>query len=496
MKPIALLILTSLYSIAISAQTPISAILNQPEILTPQYEIPPAGCQVLYLSMTFGGSTFSDSQKDAIKILRNAAISHIDLVYSDYPAGTDFSPLTQRRLQTLQAALPSSMLDKSIVFKKIRQTSAPTKALATELQHGFFIYFRPLPTKGSGKKEVGKLTDLLSKTAPTPTSLTETAVPPVPLSKRETPPNSIPETEEMPTSASTDTLWYCSEWTVSTDTTDASLPPTPPGYTRTISRIAVKDAVTRKLINKSDEKEYLASGDSTFFIETIRDGGCEFGDYRVFDAPDSTVTSVFKRHRWSHAMVIADVTGSMYPYTAQLLKWLQLNLTNAHTSYFIFFNDGDDKDDDKKIIGSTGGIYPVVSNNYDQVERTIKTAMTNGSGGDAPENNIEALIASEKLCNNCDSMVMIADNWAPVKDMALLPRWHKPVKVVVCGVFDKINPDYLKIARDTKGSLHLMEEDIYTLSALKEGETIKIHGVIYKLVDGNFVDVSGFKKAL
>ena len=32
-----------------------------------------------------------------------------------------------------------------------------------------------------------------------------------------------------------------------------------------------------------------------------------------------------------------------------------------------------------------------------------------------------------------------------------------------------------------------MEEDIYNLAEIKEGETIKIHGVTYKLVKGEFV---------
>jgi len=59
--------------------------------------------------------------------------------------------------------------------------------------------------------------------------------------------------------------------------------------------------------------------------------------------------------------------------------------------------------------------------------------------------------------------------------------------VIVCGVFDAINKDYLKLVRDTKGSLHLIEEDIYNLAEIKEGETIKIHGVKYKLVKGEFV---------
>jgi len=144
-------------------------------------------------------------------------------------------------------------------------------------------------------------------------------------------------------------------------------------------------------------------------------------------------------------------------------------------------NDGDNKEDDKKVIGKTGGLYSVFSNKYDEIEKTIVTAMTNGSGGDAPENNIEALLESNKICSDCDSIVMIADNWAPVKDLSLIASYHKPVKVVLCGVYNKINPDYLKLARETKGSLHLIEEDIYSLSQLKEGETIKIHGATYKL---------------
>ncbi len=116
--------------------------------------------------------------------------------------------------------------------------------------------------------------------------------------------------------------------------------------------------------------------------------------------------------------------------------------------------------------------------------------MTNGSGGDAPENNIEALLESDRICKSCDSIVMIADNWASVKDLSLLVSYHKPVKVVVCGVLGRINKDYLKLARDTKGSIHLIEEDIYSLSELKEGGTIKIHGLTYQLLEGNFIDVT------
>ena len=190
-------------------------------------------------------------------------------------------------------------------------------------------------------------------------------------------------------------------------------------------------------------------------------------------------------------MVIADVTGSMYPYTVQLLQWLAITLTDKQKRHFVFFNDGDMKADGEKVVGKTGGIYYTYGNSYDEVEKTIITAMSNGSGGDAPENNIEALLEAQKKCSNCDSIVMIADNWAPIKDISLLAGFGKPVKVVVCGVMGSIRKDYLKLARDTKGSIHLMEEDVYNLSEIKEGGTIRIGGRMYKLVKGDFVAEGG-----
>ena len=460
MKTIILLTLLNFIAISTFCQNSVSSVAQQREEFTPYYEMAAAGSKVLYLPMDYGKSAFSYQQAEVIKSLTNATIVRIDLVYTDYPAKTDFSPLTKKRLEALQKVSPSVFSDKNIEFRKIRQTIATTKEVASGLQHGFFIYFRPLPTKTSGKKEAEKLTSLLAKT----------------------PKRSLTDTSSSSISCSTSWIYE--------DTNNIRLPDLPEDFTRTITKISVKDALSRDLIPKDMEKDYKAWGDSVFCIEDKGDGGCSTDDYFIYEVTDTTVSQVFKRHDWSHSFIIADVTGSMYPYTAQLLKWLQLNLTDKKNRYFIFFNDGDDKDDAKKIIGKTGGIYSIVTNEYDQVEKTITKAMTNGSGGDAPENNIEALLESDKICKSCDSIVMIADNWAPIKDLSLLASYHKPVKVVVCGVLGRINKDYLKLARDTKGSIHLIEEDIYTLSELKEGETIKIHGFTYKLLEGNFINVT------
>jgi hypothetical protein len=116
--------------------------------------------------------------------------------------------------------------------------------------------------------------------------------------------------------------------------------------------------------------------------------------------------------------------------------------------------------------------------------------MLKGGGGDCPENNIEALLLAEKEFPENDFQVLIADNWAPIKDMSLMQKLTKPVRVVLCGVVDyNINIDYLNLARQTKGSVHLMERDLYNLSALHEGEILKIGRKSFKIKDGVFIDM-------
>jgi hypothetical protein len=459
MRSFLLLALTILFFFKASSQSLISSYLKQKEILVPYYEMAAAGSRVLYLPIDYGKSTFSFEQIEAIKNLKNAIIARIDLVYSDYPAKADFTDLTKKRFESLQKIFPKAFLDKGIDFRKIRQTIGATKDVASGLQHGFFIYFREKPTKASGKKDVAKLK----------LELKDTGI----------------DTSGVDDSSGT---FWCSQTMIVLDTLLEGVNRVPEGYTRKITKISTKASIARDHIDP--EEDFSSWPDSVYYITDERDGGCDGTDYFFYTEQDTTVTQVFKRHNWSHSLVIADVTGSMYPYAGQLLKWVKLNLTGNIKKYFLFFNDGDEKEDDKKILGKTGGIYPVFTNEYDEVEKVLIKAMENGSGGDAPENNIEALLESDKFCSDCDSIIMIADNWAPVKDLSLLTSYHKPVKVVLCGVFDKINKDYLKLARDTKGSIHLIEEDIYTLSELKEGERIKIHGITYQLVKGDFVDAT------
>ncbi len=202
---------------------------------------------------------------------------------------------------------------------------------------------------------------------------------------------------------------------------------------------------------------------------------------------DTTVLTVLDRQKnWKNSVVVCDVTGSMHPYLVQTLIWLKLNSRSTKTGGYTFFNDGDNKPDIEKKIGRTGGIYSSNSNVFDSLENVMFKAMSNGSGGDAPENNIEAILQAINENPHTKEIVMIADNYANVKDIALLDRVKVPVRVVVCGVDRGINTDYLNIACATGGSIHTIESDLTDLVRYNEGETFTFRSQKYKVDKGRF----------
>lgn len=206
---------------------------------------------------------------------------------------------------------------------------------------------------------------------------------------------------------------------------------------------------------------------------------------------DPVVNEVFKRNDWTDKLIVCDVTGSMSPYAAQLALWYRLNYLTDKNMQFVLFNDGDNTPDEKKVIGKTGGIYYSPSKGIDSLDAFMNRVQASGFGGDCPENNMEALIKGIKMTKQpFKEIVMIADNHAPIKDMILLESFANPVHIILCGVLDRIEPDYLRLAWKTKGTVHTMEEDIVTLSRLSEGQQIKIGGTTYKIMGGEFINLS------
>jgi len=229
-------------------------------------------------------------------------------------------------------------------------------------------------------------------------------------------------------------------------------------------------------------------------IETIYNE-IETTVYGMAELQDSVVFKTFNRNHWNNMLIVNDWTGSMYPYGAQAVLWHRLNFQKRAVKYFIFFNDGNTKLDRQKRIGNTGGIYFGRADSLEYLLKVMKVVAKRGTGGDIPENNIEAILKGIRLIKGFDQLVMIADNNAGVRDMILLDRITVPVKIVLCGAGKNIpiHPHYLEIARRTGGSIHTIEEDIEGLHNLKEGEKIELSGIEY-LVKKNKIIPAKSKK--
>jgi hypothetical protein len=208
---------------------------------------------------------------------------------------------------------------------------------------------------------------------------------------------------------------------------------------------------------------------------------------------DSTVFHVLNEKKWSDFAVIADFTSSMYPYSTQVLMWFLLNTDQQKISDIIFFNDGDLKPDDKKVDGTTGGLYYEHSVNFKDVRNLAFRTANNGIGGDdLEENDLEAILYAMKKAPDVKEYVLIADNNAPPRDMSLLSKIKKPVHVILCGTNGTIELAYLKLARATGGSIHTMEEDLENIASMKEGQEFEFNGVQYKIEGGKIIELSAF----
>jgi hypothetical protein len=209
----------------------------------------------------------------------------------------------------------------------------------------------------------------------------------------------------------------------------------------------------------------------------------------IADTANSIVFNVLKRNpTWKNKLIVADLTGSMYPYAQQISTWLKLHFMKDTTSqHFVFFNDGDNKKDENKKIGATGGVYHCKAKSIEELISTMESTIKKGQGGDAPENPVEAILFGLNKSGKVDDVILIADNWAKARDIKLLARIRVPVHVVLCGVFEgmEISEDYLNIAYKTKGSLHTIEQDITDLMKQSSGKKFNINGVDYIIKNGS-----------
>ena len=207
---------------------------------------------------------------------------------------------------------------------------------------------------------------------------------------------------------------------------------------------------------------------------------------------DSTLLKVFERNKtWKEMLVVCDVTGSMSPYTGQLLLWIAANNKLKTFKQVVFFNDDDNKSTNQVETQDIKGIW---ATNTTKLDNLLDVAFEAMEKGGHEENDLEAICyAIKKYPENKQNVVLIADNWENPCDMQLLEFLKKekiPVRVVVCGVSERMNLNLLEIAYQTGGSIHTMEQDLTDIAKVGEGKTFSIGNLNFKMSGGKFVQLA------
>ncbi|MDX1651751.1 MAG: hypothetical protein R3277_04610 [Brumimicrobium sp.] len=448
--------------------------------------------------------------EDYRKKLEGLAVERIDLVYTTFQLSPEFdqNSLNQERIEKFLKYYPG--LDSpQIQWKLIGQSKGKTPAEARELFHGFVIYYRERPTEESVEKEIAFMDSLLLETdgisdevpvtsAPKAKSKSEDRkLPPIILSTGDkaliSEVKEEDEVEELPFEV-TDDMCY-KKYAGEVNCTHAD-------FKSFVDSIMKTDIAHVQYTYPSFHERKQAKDKRTYNFTYYQKVGC--GDAEKVekeDLPESFVTvsnwlskadydivkATFERNpQWQNSLVIMDVTGSMSPYIAKTMAWVKATQNESQVDAFVFFNDGNDTPDRKKVTGSVGGIYAAENNSFKSVYNEMKSTMRKGGGGDCPENNLEATLEGINKFPECDEIVMVADNWAEPRDLSLTAKIGRPVHVIVCGSTFGINLAYLQLAYDTRGSVHTIEEDLL-MRDVKPGKSFKLGDSYYTVLNGKVV---------
>ncbi len=472
-----------------------------------------------------------DSERLARLDLGHREVVRVDLVYSAFRLNPEFNQrqLNLGRLRSLLAQLPALANQPALRWNLIEQTGCTTPAQCQGYFHGFVLYTEAPRTKAVALAEADTLRRRLDRLAPAlarakdgPPLRRGLPLPVVceyPVSrylladigKR------LKDNYHCPIKTPAQKLAFRAEVDARGTVLRAEIVNLPPGGCGPVLAEALVQSlgfstafrvgsrlfpftvtgVVQVPIRKDGFviTNYLLA-DSILYRYGVRSNrlGCVArsdapGDGPAGPAPEA-LRAVLARHPdWHPDVVVADATGSMLPYTVDLLTWLQLATGQGEHS-FVFFNDGDDAPDTRKPLGHTGGLHEIRSADYGAVKAKLLEAMTSGGGGDQAENDGEALLRAHALRPEARQIVWLADNQSFPRDTKLLDGTQLPVRLVLCGATGGPNPKYLALARERGYSLHTLGTDLTSLSALHVGQVITVEGVRYEVTKEGFRQVS------
>jgi hypothetical protein len=403
------------------------------------------------VTMPFAKASFIDTA--GMHTLANKTIISVHYVYTDYPANQSLLSLQNNRIQLLVNTF-SFLQNTQIEWRVYRQTNGYSKQTAQNMLHGFVITYRePQGNTELRKKELELIKNVI-------------------------PPNKPIDLQDGKR------RWE--KFVIK------GIYPNPKEfvpyleYGDSVIKVATTDLQKKKLLTPK-EWQYFNKKDSLYTVLLVP---------KKITPPnipilikDSSIIKYFTQHTPTQPYaIVADVTASMSAYNVQLLTYLNTALQSNLLQGVCFFNDGDNKPNQQKAIGSTGGFYAVASSNAIAIQKAMLQAMQNGGGGDLPENDCEAILYTQQQFPQANSMVLIADNASPVRDTALLPQITKPIHVIISGTGMGVHTNYLNMAFATKGSIFFDDTLISDFSFFKNGKPVLIRGVWYYKNKNNTIE--------
>jgi hypothetical protein len=441
-----------------------------------------SGHEVLSLQMPFSSAVFNSPA--LANRAKGMLIEKVQLIYTTFRVSPSFDQqqLNQQRLKNLLSLLPDAFLNPMTEWELVGQTGATSPEEGRNYFHGFVITWRPASSPKLIKEEMSSLDSIFMP------SKKDHRVGLDPHETGKDPVSSKLRMLTMPDGSTTildrdipeDSLWMY-------------MKPSDPGY----SVVYAKWGDTAHTIVIVEERKEGRKIKRTWKLDDhVSDKPLIGSDISInLHDPDSVVTTVLRRNSWTNMVIVADVTGSMSPYTAQVLAWVPVGLSTGRCSGFVFFNDGDKKNTSDKNIGKTGGIYGIQTQRFDSVYFTMKKTMAAGDGGDLPENPVEATIYSLNHFSNNSEVILVADNFSQPRDLELYEKINRPVHIVLCGARGTVNPDYLFLARQTHGSVHTVHDDINNLDQMKDGDVVVVENKHYMLKNEHFICLDTFSPA-
>ncbi|GAB5538433.1 MAG: hypothetical protein Salg2KO_05360 [Salibacteraceae bacterium] len=465
--------------------------------------------------------------------IQQATVVKVELVYTAYRKSQSFDQvaLNENRISALYKQLPDLVENRLIKWELVEQSGCKTPEACDSLFHGFIVTVRHKPTRSRTEIEIADIMrslSLLPKTPeeagwikPPPIKPEDTAAHVVYLgkglqrTKTGVKPPLPDENGYTPAFYGLGDLGVLDYFKFSAgrpgindpeEKYDIQLSIDERGYIESVELKSIKGlglaeaSLKKELINmkwypaKVKGRRVADKVDLTLLVSYSQLGIEKKGKKIPNRKPeslleimplsfDSTVVKVLNRNDWNHMSIIADLTGSMSDYTVQILFWLriELQMDAPRVNEVVFFNDGNRKSSKLKYIGNTGGIYTSKSDDYKEIEQMAMACMRAGNGGDTPENNLEAVLSAMANCTDCEEFILIADNLATPRDLTLVSKVGRPIRVIACGKTDEINTAYMNIARQTNGSLHTFSEDLSNLADIKEGTQFSFQGIEYEV---------------